>query len=71
MAAYDVTTSSTWAWTQRPRGPKFCSMKLSHVVRDAALAAKAAKFRESGGDLYRRVESGPLHARARSDSHRA
>jgi phosphomethylpyrimidine synthase len=37
-------------------GPKFCSMKISHDVRDAALAAKAAEFREGGGDLYRRVE---------------
>ena len=37
-------------------GPKFCSMKISHDVRDAALAAKAAEFREVGGDLYRRVE---------------
>jgi phosphomethylpyrimidine synthase len=41
-------------------GPKFCSMKLTHELRDAArrqeaeegMAGKAAEFRAAGGDLY-------------------
>jgi phosphomethylpyrimidine synthase len=36
-------------------GPKFCSMKISHEVRESAangLADMAEKFRESGGELY-------------------
>jgi phosphomethylpyrimidine synthase len=37
-------------------GPKFCSMRISQDIRDAALAAgmeqKAREFRESGGDTY-------------------
>ncbi|CAN5862571.1 phosphomethylpyrimidine synthase ThiC [soil metagenome] len=36
-------------------GPKFCSMKISHDIRDSAQAAmqeKAREFRESGGELY-------------------
>jgi phosphomethylpyrimidine synthase len=38
-------------------GPKFCSMKISHELRDAAgiadgLAAKATEFRNAGGELY-------------------
>ncbi|GAB2695329.1 phosphomethylpyrimidine synthase ThiC [Paenibacillus thermoaerophilus] len=42
-------------------GPKFCSMRISHELRDQAaaseqaalgMAAKAAEFRESGGKLY-------------------
>jgi len=37
-------------------GPKFCSMKISHDIRDAARAEEgmeqmAAKYRD-GGDLY-------------------
>ncbi|MDG4897678.1 phosphomethylpyrimidine synthase ThiC [Mesorhizobium sp. WSM4976] len=46
-------------------GPKFCSMRISHDIRDAAreegaqkegLAAMAAKYRD-GGDLYMPVDS--------------
>ena len=46
-------------------GPKFCSMKISHEIRDAAagqndvetgLAQMAEKFREGGGEIY--VEAG-------------
>ena len=48
-------------------GPKFCSMKISHEVRDfargtndtlsseeirAAMAKKAAEFRELGSEIY-------------------
>ena len=35
-------------------GPKFCSMKITEEVREmqAGLAAKAAEFKESGGELY-------------------
>ncbi|HEX6617734.1 MAG TPA: phosphomethylpyrimidine synthase ThiC [Gemmatimonadales bacterium] len=35
-------------------GPKFCSMKITQDVRDyaAAMEAKAAEFRQRGGDLY-------------------
>jgi phosphomethylpyrimidine synthase len=40
-------------------GPKFCSMRISHDIREeatrqveAAMAAKAAEFRESGGEIY-------------------
>jgi phosphomethylpyrimidine synthase len=41
-------------------GPKFCSMKITEEVRelakqqeiDAGLAAKAAEFNETGGELY-------------------
>jgi phosphomethylpyrimidine synthase len=36
-------------------GPKFCSMKISHEVRESAangLADMAETFRESGGELY-------------------
>ncbi|MCW8086993.1 phosphomethylpyrimidine synthase ThiC [Sabulicella glaciei] len=35
-------------------GPKFCSMKISQEVQDAAAAmqAKAEEFRNSGGNLY-------------------
>jgi len=36
-------------------GPKFCSMKISQDIRDAAQAGmreKAREFRESGGELY-------------------
>jgi len=43
-------------------GPKFCSMKISQEVRDYASAEKekgmeemAKKFREDGGELYRKV----------------
>ena len=46
-------------------GPKFCSMKISHEIRDAAagqndvesgLAEMAERFREGGGEIY--VEAG-------------
>ena len=46
-------------------GPKFCSMKISHEIRDAAagqndvetgMAVMAEKFREGGGEIY--VEAG-------------
>jgi phosphomethylpyrimidine synthase len=36
-------------------GPKFCSMRISQDIRDAAkagMAEKAAEFRERGGNLY-------------------
>jgi phosphomethylpyrimidine synthase len=35
-------------------GPKFCSMKITQDVRDyaAEMEAKAAEFRESGGEIY-------------------
>ncbi len=36
-------------------GPKFCSMRISQDIRDAAqtgMAQKAAEFRESGGEIY-------------------
>jgi phosphomethylpyrimidine synthase len=36
-------------------GPKFCSMRISHEIRDAAeagMAQKAAEFREGGGEIY-------------------
>ncbi len=45
-------------------GPKFCSMKISHEVRDFAAAEQekekgmeemAGKFREEGGEIYRKV----------------
>jgi len=47
-------------------GPKFCSMKISQEIRDAAagqnavaegLAAMAEKFKEAGGEIY--VEAKP------------
>jgi phosphomethylpyrimidine synthase len=46
-------------------GPKFCSMKISQDIRNAAqaqtgagelraeLARKAAQFRDAGGEIYR------------------
>ena len=36
-------------------GPKFCSMKISQDIRDAAqagMAEKAAEFRQAGGEIY-------------------
>jgi phosphomethylpyrimidine synthase len=36
-------------------GPKFCSMKISQDIRDAAQAGmqdKAREFREAGSELY-------------------
>jgi phosphomethylpyrimidine synthase len=36
-------------------GPKFCSMKISQDIRDAAQAGmsqKAKEFRDSGGEIY-------------------
>jgi phosphomethylpyrimidine synthase len=37
-------------------GPKFCSMKISHEVRDAAMASKSAEFRAQGATIYREAE---------------
>lgn len=44
-------------------GPKFCSMKISHEVRDAAIqaeadaaagmAGKSAEFLAGGGEIYK------------------
>jgi len=38
-------------------GPKFCSMKITQDIREAAqgMATKAAEFRAGGGELYRPV----------------
>ncbi|MBS7792692.1 phosphomethylpyrimidine synthase ThiC [Roseococcus sp. SDR] len=33
-------------------GPKFCSMKISQEVRDAAMAQKSEDFRSNGGQIY-------------------
>jgi phosphomethylpyrimidine synthase len=43
-------------------GPKFCSMKISHEIRDSAeaqndiatagMAEMAEKFRDAGGEIY-------------------
>ncbi len=36
-------------------GPKFCSMRISQDIRDAAqagIAKKAKEFRESGGEIH-------------------
>jgi len=36
-------------------GPRFCSMRISHDLRDAAQAGmqeKAREFKESGGEIY-------------------
>ncbi len=35
-------------------GPKFCSMKISHDIRNAAegMSGKAKEFRDSGGEIY-------------------
>jgi len=39
-------------------GPKFCSMKISHEIRDAAAqndvaqVGMAEKFRDGGGEIY-------------------
>ncbi|HET9133204.1 MAG TPA: hypothetical protein VFN90_02790, partial [Gemmatimonadales bacterium] len=36
-------------------GPKFCSMRISQDIRDAAkagMAEKAAEFRAKGGEIY-------------------
>ncbi len=47
-------------------GPKFCSMKISQDVRDYAaekekiasgMAAKSAEFKESGGEIYLKVNN--------------
>jgi phosphomethylpyrimidine synthase len=47
-------------------GPKFCSMKISQEIRDAAgaqnavaegLAEMAEKFREKGGEIYVEAKS--------------
>jgi len=41
-------------------GPKFCSMKISQDVREAAagMEAMAKTFRETGGEIYRPVGVG-------------
>lgn len=38
-------------------GPKFCSMKISHEVRDyaASMSSKAEEFRQQGGEIYTKV----------------
>ena len=39
-------------------GPQFCSMRISHELREEAergLKEKAGEFRESGGELYRKL----------------
>jgi phosphomethylpyrimidine synthase len=38
-------------------GPKFCSMRITQDLREAAkgMAEKAAEFRERGGEIYQRV----------------
>jgi phosphomethylpyrimidine synthase len=56
-------------------GPKFCSMKISQEVRDAAkgkndtmstaeiraaMAKKAEEFKQSGGKIYLHKQSSPL-----------
>jgi phosphomethylpyrimidine synthase len=35
-------------------GPRFCSMKISHELRDVAQAGmeKSREFREMGGEIY-------------------
>ncbi|MEI6161896.1 MAG: phosphomethylpyrimidine synthase ThiC, partial [Roseococcus sp.] len=33
-------------------GPKFCSMKISQEVREAAMAQKSQDFRSNGGQIY-------------------
>jgi len=41
-------------------GPKFCSMKISQEVRqfaDNGMAEMAAKFKESGSELYQTVDA--------------
>jgi phosphomethylpyrimidine synthase len=39
-------------------GPKFCSMRMSHELRDAAkgMEEMSKTFREGGGDIYRAAE---------------
>jgi phosphomethylpyrimidine synthase len=39
-------------------GPKFCSMRMSHELRDAAkgMEEMSKAFREGGGDIYRAAE---------------
>jgi phosphomethylpyrimidine synthase len=39
-------------------GPKFCSMRMSHELRDAAkgMEEMSKVFREGGGDIYRAAE---------------
>ncbi len=41
-------------------GPKFCSMKITQDIREAAagMAEKAAEFRAGGGEMYVRREDG-------------
>jgi phosphomethylpyrimidine synthase len=35
-------------------GPKFCSMKITQDIREAAvgMAEKSAEFRQRGGEIY-------------------
>ncbi len=43
-------------------GPKFCSMQISHEIRDTAkkgMADMSEKFREEGGEIYHKVETPP------------
>ncbi|MDH5750924.1 MAG: phosphomethylpyrimidine synthase ThiC, partial [Deltaproteobacteria bacterium] len=50
-------------------GPKFCAMKISHDVRDAArqqvqqgLDEMSAAFRQSGGKIYQEIKTGKATA---------
>jgi len=46
-------------------GPKFCSMQLTHELRDAArngMAEMSDKFRKSGGEIYQPAPGQPLPA---------
>jgi phosphomethylpyrimidine synthase len=43
-------------------GPKFCSMKITQELREAAqsgMAEQSAKFRASGGEIYHKVPAAP------------
>ncbi|MEU4239443.1 phosphomethylpyrimidine synthase ThiC [Actinoplanes sp. NPDC026619] len=40
-------------------GPKFCSMKISHEIRERGFADKSDEFRASGGKVYVEVQAGP------------
>jgi len=41
-------------------GPKFCSMKISHEIKDVAakgMNEMSEKFREQGGKIYHKIEA--------------
>ena len=58
MAYHDETLPAEGAKTAHfcsMCGPKFCSMKITQEIRDAAesgMAEMSQKFRESGGEIY-------------------